>query len=386
MSRNRATSQPGRSTWLNQRQPPGTEGNANFPDSNSPLLHGFRAAVYGLIDHADQRTAEGSRWFGRGGYFTQTRDVQGEPLHPNMDNQLALVVPEQPASPTVDPLAQVEVSTTNQELALPAPTAGEGRSHFEASRMRQVAEGQLPDAPRAPHDELRALGVSTNYRGDVTLTENLSANIPADRNCSFWIRRLPRGTTVSTLLAAVRGIGRVYCTVITPATAITPPAAVTPLAAVMETQPKPRWDTAAAKIVFFEEAAARRFWDRHGREGHRQVPLIIGEMRAIVERNRIQVAETYHPRDQSRVVCVSGPETLLNVDALLAEFTAKFVFEMDEILVATHVRSDGTSGAQRFLEVEFRFGSFRCQAQTAFQLLYGRPGFTVRYGRDPCDL
>jgi hypothetical protein len=233
--------------------------------------------------------------------------------------------------------------------------------------MQQMARDHILDVPRASCNRLRKLGVSLNYRGDVTVPENLSADIPDDENCSFWIRRLPINTTVSTLLAAVRGIGRVYCTVITPPS------------------PNQGWHLAAAKLVFFEEAAARRFWDRYGRDGQQQLPFVVGGLKAIVERNRTKVAESDHPQDRTRVVCVSGPEALVDTAALLREFEANFVFQMDEVLVTDEIRHT-FNGPLGFRHVEFRFGSFRCQAQNAYRLLYGRWGISIRYGRDPCDL
>jgi hypothetical protein len=255
----------------------------------------------------------------------------------------------------------------NRNVAIAAFSNPADISPFRPSRMRQLARGQIPDAPRAHPRRLRKLGVSLNYRGDPNVPENLSADIPDDENCSFWIRRLPANITVSTLLAAIRGIGRVYCTVITPPS------------------PEQGWHLAAAKLVFFEEAAARRFWDRYGRDGQQQLPFVIGGLKAIVERNRTKVAESDYPQDRTRVLCVSGPEALVDVDALLREFEANFVFQMDDFLVTAETQHT-FNGPLRIRRVEFRFGSFRCQAQSAYRLLYRRQGISIRYGRDPCDL
>ncbi|EAQ87737.1 hypothetical protein CHGG_04356 [Chaetomium globosum CBS 148.51] len=260
------------------------------------------------------------------------------------------------------------------------------------SRMQQVTTAQLIHAPRAPRRDLHEAGVSGNYRGDINNPRNLSANIPEDHSCSFWLRGLPAGTTVHSLLAAVRGVGRVYCTVIAPAN-------------------RPHgWPTAAAKLVFFEREAAQRFWGLYGRgvgggangggaggDGGTTTtttttptptptpePLLVGGQRVVVERNRTRVAEATLPRGYTRVVRVTGLPGAINVGALLAEFQAKFVFEMDEVAVGTEDRIT-FAGALRLVVVEFRFGSFRCQAQTAHRLLQGRAGLEVQYGRDPCD-
>jgi len=227
--------------------------------------------------------------------------------------------------------------------------------------MQQVASGQIPYAPRAPVQRQIALGVSPYYRGDINLARNLSADITDEENCSFWIRGLPANTTVTTLLGAIRNIGRIYCTVIAP----------------------PNTNrglfTAAAKVVFFEQEAAQNFWDRYGRGGRLQLPFVVGDLEAIVERNRVKVAAQDFPRDCSRVLCVSGAETLVDVDDMMGEFQANFVSEMGKIVV---LPADGP-GAIRTLE--FHFGSFRCQSQTAFRPLHGREGLDVWFGRDPCE-
>ncbi|KAH6632154.1 hypothetical protein F5144DRAFT_630051 [Chaetomium tenue] len=284
-----------------------------------------------------------------------------------------------PATTTTTPAPSQAITPT----PTPTPT-----TTLAPSRMQQVTTADLIHAPRAPRRDLHEAGVSGNYRGDINNPRNLSANIPEDHSCSFWLRGLPAGTTVHSLLAAVRGVGRVYCTVIAPAN-------------------RPYgWPTAAAKLVFFERGAAQRFWGLYGRGGGGSgeggtttttttptptptttpttEPLLVGGQRVVVERNRTRVAEATLPRGYTRVVRVTGLPGVINVGALLAEFQAKFVFEMDEVAVGTEDRIT-FAGVLRLVVVEFRFGSFRCQAQTAHRLLQGRPGLEVRYGRDPCD-
>lgn len=226
--------------------------------------------------------------------------------------------------------------------------------------MQQVASGRIPYAPWATFQRQIVLGVSPNYRGDINLTRNLSADISDERNCSFWITGLPAETTVHTLLRAIRNIGRIYCTVIS--------------------SPNPHRGllTAAAKVVFFDEEAAQTFWDRYGRGGQHQLPFVVDDLEAIVQRNRVKVAAQRIPHC-TRVLCLSGTETLVNVNALSQEFQANFVSEMDQVLI--HPAED----PDRIRIVEFHFGSFRCQSQSAFRLLQGREGVDVWYGRDPCE-
>ncbi|KAK3294488.1 uncharacterized protein B0H64DRAFT_463409 [Chaetomium fimeti] len=372
---------------------------------------GDRASVHaGLSAYAEDQQARGSRWFGPNGVFGPSRasspvaqeeegNVAGGYLSYvnnlnvikesnidrfyNADNGVNNIITHnnihqgfEPArAPTpawqANPGYPAITPRVNGVNATPPPTANGdfGPSTLVPSRMQQVAEVELLNAPRAPRRDLREAGVSGNYRGDINNPRNLSANIAEEQNCSFWLRRLPADTTVTTLLAAVRGIGRVYCTVIAPASRAH------------------GWHTAAAKLVFFDQAAARRFWALYGRRavGPQAVPLVVGGQHVLVERNRTRVAETTLPRDTSRVVRVTGPAAVVNVGALLAEFQANFVFEMDEVAIGTEDRVTAV-GLQTFVVVEFRFGSFRCQAQIAYRLLQGRRGLEVRYGRDPCDL
>ncbi|KAK4033035.1 hypothetical protein C8A01DRAFT_19961 [Parachaetomium inaequale] len=279
----------------------------------------------------------------------------------------AAAVPPQPLYNHNPASSAFPTRNEDNAIALAADNQDVGPAAFFPMQMRRVMNGQLLDAPRAPRHEYEAAGVSYNYRGDISNPKNLSADIPNDCNCSFWVRRLPPSTTVTSLLAAIRGTGRVYCTVITPP------------------NPLRGFNTAAAKVVFFELAAARRFWDTYGSGGRFRIPfVVVGGRPAIVERNRTKVAESDLPRHVSRVVLVSGAEELLNVDEMLAEFAAKFSFEIDDIFVTTEYRPSA-DGPQQVCTIEFRFGSFRCQAQSAYHMISGRPGLSVRYGRDPCD-
>ncbi|KAG7287557.1 hypothetical protein NEMBOFW57_007069 [Staphylotrichum longicolle] len=171
---------------------------------------------------------------------------------------------------------------------------------------------------------------------------------------------LPANTTVHTLLGAIRNIGRIYCSVISPP------------------NPQRGLPSAAAKVVFFDQNAAQLFWDRYGRGGRQQLPFVVDNVEAIVHRNRVRV-EAQNYRRCSRVLCVSGRETLIDVNALVQEFQESFCSEMDQILVRPAEGPDG------ILIVEFHFGSFRCQSQTGYRLLHGREGFDVWFGRDPCE-
>jgi len=86
--------------------------------------------------------------------------------------------------------------------------------------------------------DLMVKGFSPNYRGNPDLERNRSAAIPPDHNCSLFVTGLAPTTTTGELLGAIRDVGRVY------ATHINGP------------EPTRGHMTCAAKVVFFERAAA----------------------------------------------------------------------------------------------------------------------------------
>lgn len=204
-------------------------------------------------------------------------------------------------------------------------------------------------------------GFSPNYRGNINLARNRSADIPADQNCALFILGLPPHVTVTELLGTVRNAGRVY------ATHVNAP------------EPTKGHTTCAAKIIFFERRAAERFYDAHAASGLR----IPGhpDFCARVVWNRIRTAASAAPRHHSRVLIIAGPAHVANPLALTAYFHSKFEFDVDEVV-------DRGGAASRRL-VEYRFGSFRCQAEAA-KIAIGREladlGVQVWFGRDPCDV
>ena len=230
--------------------------------------------------------------------------------------------------------------------------------------------GQLPPHPSAslpsPLDDENAAyqrmlaGFSPNYRGNIALARNRSAAIPPTENCSLFVTGLPPSITVRQLLAAVRDTGRVY------ATHLNGP------------EPHKGHPTCAAKLVFFERAAAERFYDRHVQAGLRVdgYPGYVGK----VVWNRIKTAAPDLPRHYTRVLMISGPAALADPEFLTGYFRSKLEFEVDEVF------DRGAAGDRRL--VEYRFGSFRCQAEAAKMALsreMGELGVQIWFGPDPCD-
>ncbi|KAB5523890.1 hypothetical protein GE09DRAFT_1257647 [Coniochaeta sp. 2T2.1] len=204
-------------------------------------------------------------------------------------------------------------------------------------------------------------GFSPNYRGNIHIPRNKSADIPDNHNCGLFITGLPPTVTITELLATVRDCGRVY------ATHINGP------------EPENGHYTCAAKLIFFERKAADIFYQRHMFGGL----TIAGHpgYRARVTWNRIKSAEPPYPKNVTRVLMIVGPSVFVNPDSLTAYFKSKFDFEVDQIF------DRGSMGDRR--GVEYRFGSFRCQAEAAKMALareMADQGVQVHFGPDPCDV
>lgn len=204
-------------------------------------------------------------------------------------------------------------------------------------------------------------GFSPNYQGNIHLARNRSANIPAHQNCALFIVGLPPQATITDVLATVRNAGRVY------ATHLNAP------------EPDRGHLTSAAKIIFFERQGAERFYNQHAPSGLR-IPGY-PDFSARVVWNRIRTAASDSPRHYSRVLVIAGPACFVNPFRLTTYFQSKIEFDIDEIV-------DRGGNADRRL-VEYRFGSFRCQAEAAKMAItreLTELGVQVWFGRDPCDV
>lgn len=197
---------------------------------------------------------------------------------------------------------------------------------------------------------------SANYHGMHT-ERNASANhlSPAE-NCALWLTNLPPHVTTTELLAGIRNVGRVWCTYI-------------------NGPDNEQHTTAAAKVVFFQPVAAQRLLSQALTAG-----LRIGGLDVRVSHNRIKSAETRIVGGMSRVLIITGSVSLVNAETLTRFFQDRFQFEIDEVieLLATSRRA----------VVEYRFGSYRCQAQMGKMALdrdLPQGLEKVEFGQDPCE-
>lgn len=242
-----------------------------------------------------------------------------------------------------------------------------------------------PLAVATREEERVAMGYSPRYQGNIYLEANRCADIPDELNTSLFLIHLPATTTTHDVLAAMHAFGptgRVF--------------------ALHINAPEPGRGNpgCAAKVVFFTRAAAHVFFDRCQRVG-----FYVGGRRAHVTWNRIKTAERPDlvASDASRVLLIAGPRDFVNPRTLTAFFRTKLEFQIDEVLVFhDHDQKKGRwggllpsppqqqvglglgLGGSDDAIVEYRFGSFRCQAQAA-QMAISRmlPHVRCFFGEDP---
>ncbi|KAK5653917.1 hypothetical protein OQA88_7842 [Cercophora sp. LCS_1] len=265
----------------------------------------------------------------------------------------------------------VQYGPTAPELEYPAepimhrpPPVAVGDMDQRTFRPMEIRNMHRPD----PYD-LMIKGYSPNYLGNPNIDRNRSADISPEKNCSVFITGLSPDLTTTDLLGSIRNIGRIYATHIN--------------------QPDPckGHHTCAAKVVFFERVAAERFYNQYHMEGFAVIrrPDYVGR----VVWNRIRSAEQDPGGRKSRVLIISGPKHIVNAESLDSYFRSKITFQIDTI--RTYYKPDDAMeslGREREL-VEFRFGSYRCQAEAARMALareYKEYGIYCDFGPDPCDL
>ncbi|KAH6635119.1 hypothetical protein B0J18DRAFT_38604 [Chaetomium sp. MPI-SDFR-AT-0129] len=301
--------------------------------------------------------------------------------------------------------AVVPITTPTTALTNPCLLNSPSSTYYHPMNCRSVThQYQYPHHSQQPptqHDVYSLLlrGFSPNYRGDPSVARNQSAAIPAEANCSLFLVGLAPDLTTHELLSGIRNVGRVY------ATHINPP------------DPTRGHQLSAAKLVFFERRAAEIFYNRFA-------PAYFSTPRnphllARVTWNRIRSAEVDRqddpdlntttlsattsfltaptqtvttssligtptitpPRPRSRVLLIAGPPHIVNAAFLCAYLDTKLSYQIDAIL------SRGQSEDGKRVLVEFRFGSFRCQAEAARMALmreFRDCGVVCDYGTDPC--
>ncbi|RYP42996.1 hypothetical protein DL770_011893 [Monosporascus sp. CRB-9-2] len=211
-------------------------------------------------------------------------------------------------------------------------------------------------------------GISEGYGGDPFNPANQSADISDEENTALWMTNLPPDCNHKMLLSAVRGCGKIYACVVNPPTDAAGGSHM----------------TAAAKLVFFDRAGAENLLDK-ARQGQFRVGGCVPRVRL----NRIKSAAR-EPGPHCRVLHIEGPPELVNTPFLYSFFAARFTFELEDVLTIYRT-------PQRVRQ-EWRFGSYRCQAEAARQSIHREKErldladaeralwdrVNVHFGVDPC--
>ncbi|KAK3372131.1 hypothetical protein B0H63DRAFT_288959 [Podospora didyma] len=245
--------------------------------------------------------------------------------------------------------------------------------------FENVEESDYP-SEETIRERLQA-GVSPNYKGDPWSEKNRSADIPEDENCAFWLVNLPADISETELLSEIRNVGRVFALVINRATAseqnVQGYLHKNPNMTRHDLHRQQIHETSAAKLIFFTVAEAWRFMLKYGQG------WVIRNKVVKVMRNRHKTAQQSLPTTYTRALLVRGPSENLNEGDLINTFRTIFTFELDTS------KTLFAGGPGEISIVEIRFGSYRCQAQTAFLALkysnvFEGLGLSATFTVDPC--
>ncbi|RFU74052.1 hypothetical protein TARUN_8201 [Trichoderma arundinaceum] len=198
---------------------------------------------------------------------------------------------------------------------------------------------------------------STRYHGMHSETNASAEHLAPEQNCALWLTNLPPGVSTHELLTAIRNVGRVWCSYVNYPDYVT-------------------HQTAAAKVVFFTPEAAQQLLSVSWTRG-----LFIQGYRVKVSHNRIKYGSHAITGKMSRILIITGHVDFVNDVSLTKFFKDRFIFQVDEVVEL--IRAGGRA------VVEFKFGSYRCQAQMGkMSLEKDRPvGFEkVEFGDDPCEV
>ncbi|RYP55066.1 hypothetical protein DL768_000382 [Monosporascus sp. mg162] len=183
-----------------------------------------------------------------------------------------------------------------------------------------------PDVTQARQEVKEKFGISKNYKGNPWVEGNRSADIPDEQNVSLFVQNIPADPPAD---------GHLTC---------------------------------CAKIALYTREAAEKLYSQISAGG-----IVIRGHRLRCRWNRVKVA----PRGEqwnSRVLLIVGPESEITRQRLDECFANNFVYNMDEIV--DHGVVDGLA------RLEYRFASYLCQAQFAYQTIRSNFGKTtyVQYG------
>ncbi|KAI0009388.1 hypothetical protein F4779DRAFT_640584 [Xylariaceae sp. FL0662B] len=214
-------------------------------------------------------------------------------------------------------------------------TGKESRGKFDAMKVDWRRKSNTSPSRPDTSGLKSTRRISENYKGDVNSLENQGANIPAEQSCALHLTNLPPDCTISDLLGAIRGIGKVYASNMRP--------------------PTGEYQTSAAKLVFWDRDGVTKFLDLSSRG-----KFTVGRYVPEVKMNDHRVPEQ-RPSQMSRVLQVWGPKEIVRQDYLEEFFRKSFDYDLDD--VCTLLQSAQST------RLEFRFSSYRCQASNAYKYI-----------------
>ncbi|KAH9909064.1 hypothetical protein F4778DRAFT_715120 [Xylariomycetidae sp. FL2044] len=177
--------------------------------------------------------------------------------------------------------------------------------------------------------------ISPNYGGDLTYERNIPANITEDQSVSIWIANLPSNCTYRMVLGSIRGAGKVW------SSHISPPS---------EKNPFP-----AAKVQFWSVQGINAFMQQYHAGS-----FVVGDKWPVVKRNRVRAAAP-DPSNATRVIRIRGDSTIVRKEILDELFAISIRWwHVDEVVT---LQDDKETNK---VELEYRFGSYRCQASVAW--------------------
>ncbi|KAG6061722.1 hypothetical protein E4U17_000062 [Claviceps sp. LM77 group G4] len=227
------------------------------------------------------------------------------------------------------------------------------------SVIRTEGRGKRPTPflSQSNRHTISPLKFSPHYHGMHTENNASMDHLAPNQNCALWLTNLPPDICVRELLSTIRNVGRVYATFINDADGHL-------------------HATAAAKLVFFTPEAAQKLLAQC-----LVTPLVIRGYLVKIALNRIKYAKNSMDNGESRVLIITGRADFVNTSTLTAFFQARFQFQIDD--AANLMIHKGRA------VVEYKFGSYRCQAQMGMKsLLLDQPAGLemVEYGADPCEV
>ncbi|KAG5993935.1 hypothetical protein E4U43_003354, partial [Claviceps pusilla] len=226
------------------------------------------------------------------------------------------------------------------------------------TRPDRTGRDFTPVLQQSTHHAASSLKFSPRYHGMHTENNASMEHLPPEQNCALWLTNLPPDIRERELLASVRNVGRIYATFI-------------------NYPDGHAHATSAAKLVFFTPEAAQKLLVYCTLVK----PMVIRGHRVKIALNRIKYAKNSMENGESRVLIITGHREFVNEASLTAFFQARFQFQIDEaVTLITH---------KERAVVEYKFGSYRCQAQMGMKaLLLDKPAGLemVEYGADPCEV